>query len=112
VDITTSVSYSINVHSNQNVGAARFGFASRDIGCTQGTTLTYNSVVIARFRPGTRYWDRALESAQEALKTVFERLEATGALWDMDAFNRTLQAVLTEQQCLPWDGNDLDGELE
>lgn len=112
MDVTTSVSYTINVNTVLSGGPVRFSFASRDIGCTQGTTLCYNGLVIAQYRPGTRYWDRALEIAQDVLKKTFERMELVNQLMAMDEFTTTLQDVLKTEQCSPWDGSDLDGGME
>jgi hypothetical protein len=49
-----------------------FEFESRDIGATQGTTLWYGSMKLAQYRPGTRHWSSALETAVEILKATAE----------------------------------------
>lgn len=109
--VETKVRYSIEVSSDALTAPVAVEFASRDIGFTQGTTLGFNGVVLAQYRPGTLHWDRALDIAQDIVKQAFERVWATE--WWASSLTASLadalQAVMKEQNCLPWDGNDLDG---
>ena len=109
---TTQVRYLIEVQVDPLATPFLFDFASRDIGETQGTTIGYHGTVIARYRPGTRYWDRALEIAADVLREAFDQIGVTGSLWETGSFASVLAGVLEEKQCTVWNGDDLDGGWE
>ncbi|MFD5564496.1 hypothetical protein [Kitasatospora griseola] len=80
-------------------------FTSRDIGCTQGTTLTLGGRTIAQYQPGTRHWDTALETAEHLVAKAAERAVARNRFFDLFTFCTELTAVVAEDRhCTPWDG--------
>ncbi len=87
-------------------------FETRDIGCTQGTTLSVEcdsvAQVVAQYRPGTRHEHRALEIALRlvAKAAVTLRRDCGRPLWDEGEWRQHLAAAMEGAHCVPWDGDD------
>ncbi|MBT2412666.1 hypothetical protein J7I94_19220 [Streptomyces sp. ISL-12] len=91
----------------------RVDIATKDIGCTIGTKLTYTgvnglgnrAVPLVAYRPGTRYHDRAEECAVVHLTTALAqvslstRVDAT----DVATLALCLAEVVQEDGCRLWD---------
>lgn len=98
----------------------RFRFESRDIGATQGTTLTLlladqgygRDTIIARYRPGTRYWDRAMEIAEEVIADAVRIANEVTSQDELSVkeLRAAFDQVLTEGRYTPWDGTDPNDE--
>lgn len=106
--VTTSVRHTIVVNTSYGWRAGEFDFQSRDIGCTQGTTISHEGRVVAHYQPGTRHWDRALETAEQLLAAAFERLDSADGNWDWEPFQEAFQAAMVADHCTPWDGCKID----
>lgn len=82
-----------------------FEFESHDIGLTQGTTLWYGSMNLVQYRPATKHWRHALDTAVEILRATVDigATEAKGILREAAAL-----AVERHQFAQPWNGQDYD----
>lgn len=106
---TARVRHLIEVEPAPHALPVVFEFESRDIGYTQGTTIRYNGVIIANYRPGTRYWDTAVEVATKVLAGAVDYAASDGT-WSISRFEEKLAELLKTEQCTPWDGRDLGGD--
>ncbi|MEV7770511.1 hypothetical protein [Kitasatospora sp. NPDC086791] len=109
--ITSRVRHLIEITNDR--GTLAFDFESHDIGCTQGTTLTIAdpnghgiAVVIARYRPHTRYWSTALEIAEQVLVKAVARALEPASPWSTVKLGRELETVISEEGLTLWDGKD------
>lgn len=119
--VTTTVRHIIVVTGGTLFTPADVGFESRDIGCTQGTTLRIPAGALTgmeetiHFRPGTRYWETALDVAREILIEAFTAAMAPtdmnghGSWLDEEAFFQVFQ---NSKKISPWDGEDPDTDSD
>jgi hypothetical protein len=117
VTVTSRVRHLIEITTDR--GRVVFEFESHDIGCTQGTTITIadpnssgDMVVVARYRPHTRHWDRALEIAEQVLVQAVTRAVEGDGPWSTVQLARELDVVLAEESCTLWDGKDPNEDQE
>lgn len=106
--VTTRPRHAIEVRTHPDRQPDIFDFASRDIGATQGTTVCYGGAILAHFRPGTRWWDRAMEVTEELIARAMERVVRPDGSWDFQEFYEAFTAALQEDRCTPWDGEDVE----
>jgi hypothetical protein len=111
--VKTRVMHVIEVWSMPDATPYVFEFDSRDIGMTQGTTITRRGRIVARYRPGTRHWSTALEVAQKVLEKTFEKSGPDGPV-NMGVFTLLIEEVLRAEGCMPWNGSDpyVDDEFQ
>lgn len=117
--VTVTTRHTIVVTGGTLFTSIDVGFESRDIGCTQGTTLRIPANGLTRleetvhFRPGTRYWETALDVAREVLIEAFTAAMAPtgmnghGSWLDEEAFFQVFQ---NSKKIAPWNGEDPDTE--
>ena len=86
------------------------GFESQDIGATQGTTLTVLGVIVAQYRPGTRYWDRALEIAVDLVRDAADAFPTGASVRRVEAWRDVIAHVLAASEYTLWDGTVPDWE--
>lgn len=99
----TRIRHTIELHYTEGEYVT-IDFDSHDIGCTQGTTLTLQGHAIARYRPGTRYWDRALETAEQLVAAAADQVIDRGR-FELSAFvTALLAAIAADPHCTLWDG--------
>jgi hypothetical protein len=105
VTVTTRVRHLIVLNTGA-MAPAIFQFQSRDVGFTQGTTISYGETVVAQYKPGTRHWSTALDLAEQVLAKAMERVVSSVGGWHLDEFTEAVTAVLAEEKCQPWGGKD------
>lgn len=103
---TATVHHRIEVEPGPHLAPLWFEFESRDIGATQGTTIRYEGTLVGHFRPGTRYWSRALDVAVEVLVETANRVVAGSTGGGPEVFIGTFAEVLRDKHCGAWDGED------
>lgn len=119
--VTATVRHTIVVTGGALLTSIDVEFESRDIGCTQGTTLRIPANALTRleetvhFRPGTRYWETALNVAREVLIEAFTAAMAPtgmnghGSWLDEEAFFRVFQ---NSKKIAPWNGEGPDTDSD
>lgn len=105
--VTTRLRHLIDVTAADNT--ITFEFDSRDIGFTQGTTIRCQGQTIAQYRPGTRHWTTALDTAEQLLTEAVHRA-LVGGEWDCARLAVEFAAVLQGEQLNTWDGQNSDEE--
>jgi hypothetical protein len=103
---TARVRHLIEIIPAEHAAPIVFEFWSRDIGCTQGTTIRHGETLVAHYRPGTRYWETALDCSVEMLAEAIRQASEGQPHWDLAAFPGRFAAVLAANHCSPWDGTD------
>jgi hypothetical protein len=100
----------IDVVVGRSTMPVEIGFESEDIGATQGTTLTVLGVVVAQYQPGTRHWDRALETAVDLVRDAADVFPTGASVRRTEAWRDAIAHVLAAYGCTPWDGTVPDWE--
>lgn len=93
---------------------ARFHVHSKDIGCTQGTTIYYRGGIqlAGRYKPHTRHWDRALSIAEVVLKDTMAPFADQGYSCSHIEWRLSFREAMKKYGCTEWDGKDLDDGSE
>lgn len=81
-------------------------FQSEDIGATQGTTLRMDGQIIAQFRPGTRHWGSAMDSALELVQETTLRFMDTELPWTISNFRAKLAESMANRRVQAWNGEE------
>jgi hypothetical protein len=98
----------------------RVGIATRDIGATIGTRLTYagvnglanRAVPLVAYRPGTRYHGTAEECAVKHLTAALGRVQLSTRVdsTDVSDLALSLAEVVQEAGCRLWDPSESEEE--
>jgi hypothetical protein len=106
-EIETEVKTTITLRC-LTVATLHVNFATRDIGCTQGTTLHRGGHLLAQYRPGTKHPASALEIAVDALKAAYAACIIKTGTWELRQLRDALADALRDTYARPWDGEDIE----
>jgi hypothetical protein len=105
-DIQVEVKTTIRLLHPKQV-AVTVDFASRDIGMTQGVTLSQGPHILAQYRPGTSHRKMALEITVKALTEAFTTCVEERDDWTPQTLGAVLTEVLERKGCQLWDGQNI-----
>ena len=107
---TARARHVIDVAVGRATMPVEIGFESQDIGATQGTMLTLHGITVARYRPGTRHWSTALETAVDVVRDAADVFPTGASVRRAEAWRDAIAHVLAANGCTPWDGTVPDWE--
>lgn len=103
-DIQVTVTTTIEATMVNSVGRVRLGFATMDVGSTQGSTLSSPDFTV-NYLPGTRYESTALEVAQVIVRRALVIL-AGGNDWTATAREAAVRQAVVWRGCSFWNGTN------